>query len=62
MVQLLASEYAECFQCGVLTNPMIDLEEKVYGGSVPALFCRVHRPLMVLSTQVSWMEFSYLLY
>ena len=40
------------FQSGVVVSPAIDLEEKIYGGSVPELLSRVQRPLLLIPTKV----------
>lgn len=53
VVNLLASDIADEFYCGALSSPSIDLEEKMYGGSLPELMSRVNRPLLLMPTRVS---------
>lgn len=52
-MNLLASDIADEFYCGALSSPSIDLEEKMYGGSLPELMSRVNRPLLLMPTRVS---------
>ncbi len=52
VVNLLASDIADDFQCGAISSPSIDMEEKVYGGSVPELMSRMNRPILLMPTRV----------
>lgn len=45
---LLASEVFDHFVCGILAHPSINLEERMYGGSLVELFSHVQRPLLIL--------------
>lgn len=48
VANLLASDISDCFVCGVLAHPSINLEERMYGGALVELFAKIQRPLLVL--------------
>jgi hypothetical protein len=45
---ILASEVTDQFVCGILAHPSINLEERMYGGSLVELFSHINRPLLML--------------
>jgi hypothetical protein len=53
---LLASDISEEFTCAALPHPSLNLEEKVYGGSVPDLMSRVNRPILLMPTSVRFFK------
>jgi len=50
-VNLLASDISDEFCCAALPNPSLDLEERVYGGSLAELMSKVNRPLLMMPTK-----------
>ena len=54
VTNILASDLAENFVCGALPHPSIDLEERIYGGSLIELMSRVNRPLLLLPAKVGY--------
>ncbi len=53
-VNVLADpELSSKFVCAALPHPSINLEERMFGGSLPNLFSRVQRPLLLLPAKVS---------
>lgn len=49
---LASPDLAHYFVCGAFPHPSINLEERLYGGSLPELFSRVERPLFLLPAKV----------
>jgi dienelactone hydrolase len=45
---ILASDISDHFVCGILAHPSINLEERMYAGSLVELFSHINRPLLVL--------------
>jgi dienelactone hydrolase/ElaB/YqjD/DUF883 family membrane-anchored ribosome-binding protein len=45
---LASNDLADQFTCGILAHPSINLEERMYGGSLAQLFSHVKRPVLVL--------------
>jgi len=45
---ILASDVADHFVCGILAHPSINLEERMYGGSLVELFAHINRPLLLM--------------
>lgn len=50
---ILASDLAEHFVCAALPTPSLNLEERMYGGSMIELFTRIQRPLLLFPGRVS---------
>ncbi len=53
VTNILASNLSNAFVCGALPHPSINLEERVYGGSLLELMSRVNRPLLLMPARVS---------
>eukprot|EP01039_Chlorochromonas_danica_P005195 gene5197-5720_t len=51
VTHLLASDIAENFVCGALPHPSINLEERVFGGSLINLMSRIERPILLMPTK-----------
>lgn len=47
-VNILASDLSDAFVCGALPHPSINLEERLYGGSLPELMSRINRPILLM--------------
>lgn len=52
VANLLASSLSNEFVCGVLPHPSLNLEERVYGGSLLDLMSRINRPVLLLPSKV----------
>lgn len=53
VTNLLATDIANDFVCAALPHPSINLEEKVFGGSLADLMSRVDRPILLMPGKVS---------
>ena len=51
-MNILSSELADDFVCAAIPHPSLDLEEKMYGGSLPDLMSRINRPVLLMPTKV----------
>lgn len=51
-VNVLSSDIAENFVCGVLPHPSLNLEERMYGGNLADLFSHIERPILLLPARV----------
>lgn len=52
VTNILASDLSNAFVCAALPHPSINLEERVYGGSLLELMSRVNRPVLLMPAKV----------
>lgn len=55
---MLADNLGDCFVCGVLAHPSINLEERLYSGTMVDLFAKIQRPLLLLPARGDPMEYD----
>jgi len=55
---MLSSELGDCFVCGILAHPSVNLEERLYGGHLVDLFAKIQRPLLLLPARGDPLEYD----